>query len=439
MDFHATLSHELGALAERLATAAKQELDAATTACLGERTRLASERDALRTRLQDVTTSRDAVEAQVAALTTQLNELTKRTATLTSQVAELDAARSQLRARADELAASNEALALELARAASEREAAAGAHAQELARLRDELATVRTAEQEARNALSGEMAARAGVSREMAQLRAQLGSATDSYRDRLADHLAAVVAEMDMAGSVDEVLSAAANGLTSAFTRVAVIGVTGGQLEPRYERGFEHASDIERARVPVGDASLLGRAAASGDLGVVTVDALTELPFGGSPGLIVTAPVVVRGELLAVIYADTDGIDPESSSGPTPARVADVVRRHASLRLDRLTLDLKTMGELRGYARMLLDEVEYVYRADVSAHKPDDERVARLRENVRCARQIYQQRVAVEGPAMGSLLDDVIATAIAAKASTPFGRELSAVASESWEGVGAAG
>jgi hypothetical protein len=432
MDFQTALSQELDALSARLAAAARNDVDAAVSAGAEERTRISAERDALRTRLHDVTTSRDAVEAQVTALTTQLTELTKRATSLTSQVADLEAARSQLRTRTEELSVAKEALAAELASQTSQREALAASQARELARLRDELEAARAAEQEAKLALGTETAARAEAAREMARVRAQMGSGSDSHRDRLADHLAAVIAEIDMAGSVDDVLSAAANGLTTAFTRVAVLGVTGRQLEPRYERGFEHAGDIERARVPVGDGSFLGRAAASADLGVVLVDAATELPFGGTPRMVVTAPVVVRGDLLAVIYADTDGIDPESPAGPTPARLADIVRRHASLRLDRLTLDLKTMGELRAYARMLLDEVEYVYRADVSARKPDDERLARLKENVRCARQIYQQRVVVEAPAMAALLDDVIATAVAAKASTPFGRELAGIAAESY-------
>jgi hypothetical protein len=73
---------------------------------------------------------------------------------------------------------------------------------------------------------------------------------------------------------------------------------------------------------------------------------------------------------------------------------------------------------------MLLDEVEYVYAADANAGKPDADRQARLQENLRCARQIYQQRVTVEGPAAAALLDDHIADTITTKASTPYGRDL---------------
>jgi hypothetical protein len=127
-----------------------------------------------------------------------------------------------------------------------------------------------------------------------------------------------------------------------------------------------------------------------------------------------------------MIYGDNDGQTRPSDA--TALRLAEIIRRHTSLRLDGLTLELKTIGELRAYARMLLDEVEYVYRADVSARKPDTERMERLTENLRCARQIFQQRRALEAPTLPSLLEEVVATAIATRSSTPFGRELASVA-----------
>jgi hypothetical protein len=129
-----------------------------------------------------------------------------------------------------------------------------------------------------------------------------------------------------------------------------------------------------------------------------------------------------------MIYADDHGRPPVDDGRHTSARIADIVRRHTALRLDRLTIELKTMGELRGYAKMLLDEVEYVYRADVSARKSDAERLERLTENLRCARQIYLQRASVEGPVMTTLIEEVLAATVAAKSATPFGRELASIA-----------
>jgi hypothetical protein len=241
-------------------------------------------------------------------------------------------------------------------------------------------------------------------------------------------HLSQAFEEIDREMSIDDVLSAAANGIAADFSRVAVFIAAAGRLETRYHRGFDQTSGIERAAPVLGDGSLLARAAASPELGLFIVDPLTDVPLAGAPTLIVTAPIVVRGELLALIYADDDGRPAGGDGGGTPARIADLVRRHTALRLDRLTVELKTVGELKAYAKMLLDEVEYVYRADVSAKKSDAERVERLTENLRCARQIYQQRAAVEGPMMTALIEDVLAATVAAKSSTPFGRELASVA-----------
>jgi hypothetical protein len=133
----------------------------------------------------------------------------------------------------------------------------------------------------------------------------------------------------------------------------------------------------------------------------------------------VTLPIVVRGETLATIVAHQ-----ETQSAGHGVRLADVLRRHVTLALDRLTMDLKAVGELRAYAQMLLDEVEYVFSADSSADLGVAERRERLAENLRCARQIYGQRVTLEGPAASAVLDEVMSQMLDAKADTAFGREL---------------
>src|SRR5438552_3678554 len=74
-------------------------------------------------------------------------------------------------------------------------------------------------------------------------------------------------------------------------------------------------------------------------------------------------PIAVRGEHLATIC-----VDDEVRIGGDGPRLANVVHRHLILALDRLTIELKAIGELRAYAQMLLDEVEYVFNADASAN-----------------------------------------------------------------------
>ena len=78
----------------------------------------------------------------------------------------------------------------------------------------------------------------------------------------------------------------------------------------------------------------------------------------------------------------------------------------------RLTHELKTLTELRDYARMLLQEAEQMSLADADAGRSDEELRVRLTDNIDCARQLYAQRAALEGSAAAGLLDDQIAATI---------------------------
>lgn len=452
MPFQAVLSRQLALLAEQLSAAAAEETGALTA----QVSELTSSRDRFRARAEELTALNDALSIELDAravereaagqATAALEAERQRAAQLSSQVESLQ---QQLKVLQEERARLGEALetvrrdsdahgtAIEQARAAAaEATAARDREAGARQTLEEEMATLRSRVAAARAEFDAETArlradltaARSAAEGEAALLREELGIARAGHRDRLVSHLSQTFEEIDHGTSIDDVLSAAANSLAADFARVAVFNAAGGRLEARYHCGFDPASGIEKAAPALGDGSLLARAAASPELGLHMVDPLTDVPFSGAPTLIVTAPIAVRGELLALIYADDDGRPAGSDAGSTPARIADIVRRHTALRLDRLTLELKTIGELKAYAKMLLDEVEYVYRADVSARKSDAERVERLTENLRCARQIYQQRASVEGPAMTALIEDVLAATVAAKSSTPFGRELAGVA-----------
>lgn len=454
MPFETELASELAQLSERLTAAAARAVESATADAAGRCSVLTVERDALRARIQELTTGRDALAQQVTDLSRQLTGFTSQIAALTAQVADLESARSTLNARSDELVATNASLVLELAERASERETTDAAAQEALAAERERVAVLQREHAEAferlalveraaqssdataaateaalraaEEAQAREAAARRDLEQEAARLREESSAGRRGHRDELADHLAAVFDDIARSASVDEVLGAAANGLTNDFSRVVVLAVRNDRLEPRYQCGFEPGSGVEQTSLPIGGGSMLARAAGENELGLYSGDE-SERPFGGTASLSVTAPIVVRGEPLALIYADNDGHDDSVLAGSTPVRMADMLRQYASLRLDRLTLELKALDELRAYAKMLLDEVEYVYRADVSARKPEGERLERLRENLRCARQIYQQRVVTEGPAMASLLEDVVSATMAARAASPFGRELAAV------------
>jgi hypothetical protein len=384
--------------------------------------------------LQETRSLLDAARADALRLS---DEAAQRAAAGTRLEAELAEARSAAHAASDHAGA-----LLETARADAHRareEAAQQAAAKAL--VEAELAEIRSVADAAGEDLRHHLdAARADVLRlsaeleghaaDNARLAAELEQARQSDRSGLVDRLQSVLDQIVASRSVDAVMSAVADGLASDFSRVAVFTINDNRLEPTHQVGFDANSGIGKVLIPLSVDSIITHAAAADAALAISPDDVTDAggpPFGGSPSCIVTAPIKVRGEVLAVIYADDSG---REAAGRDEERVklTDVLRQCAVLRLERLTIELKTIAELRAYAKMLLDEVEYVYAADAKAGKPDEERQSRLQENLRCARQIYQQRVTLEGPAAATLLEEQIASACDAKASTPYGRDLALIA-----------
>jgi hypothetical protein len=125
-----------------------------------------------------------------------------------------------------------------------------------------------------------------------------------------------------------------------------------------------------------------------------------------------------------VVCVDAHGRPITDAVGDDAVNLIELMRAHVTLRLDRLAIEQKAAAELRAYAQMLIDEVEYVYEADAGAGTPEAARIEKLAENLRCARQIFQQRVTVEGPANSRLLEEVLERMCERKAAHSFGRDL---------------
>jgi hypothetical protein len=86
--------------------------------------------------------------------------------------------------------------------------------------------------------------------------------------------------------------------------------------------------------------------------------------------------------------------------------------------------------DARGAPRLreaLLDEVEYMYTADINDGKKDAEVKSHLKDNLQTARQMYAQRYASEGPSAAPLLEEHLVSVIEARKTTPFGRDLTAI------------
>jgi hypothetical protein len=209
-----------------------------------------------------------------------------------------------------------------------------------------------------------------------------LEAAKAASRGPLIDRLADAFERIAASKTIDEAALAAAHGLVGDFARVVVF---------------------------VGDKKL---AQLGAETPPIDLKAMSAVVF----------PLAVRGETVATIVGDDESRRGEGM------KLGEVLRRHAALALERLTIELKAVGELRAYAQMLLDEVEYVFNADTSANVSVAERRERLTENLRCARQIYGQRVTLEGPAAAAVLDEALSRLLDAKGETAFGKELVEVA-----------
>jgi hypothetical protein len=448
MTFSAFATQELSEVAARLAAAAAVEIEASAAEAAAP---LQAEIEALRAEQADAAAREEQLqadgdelrrrvadlEAEAAQRATELSRLQAHAGDLEAEINTLHSEAATLGAEHDRLRGEHEAIRGEHEAIRGEHEALRAEHAQMLA-AQGELTDARVAAehllQQTRNLLDASRADALRFSDELeartaenAVLTEQLESALGVHRSALIDRLQDLLDRVVRSTSVVDVLATVAEGLAEDFSRVAVFTVNDNRLEPTHQYGFDANSGIEKVLVPLNADSLFSQAANADTVQAIAPAAVAKSggpSFGGAPNRIVTAPVKVRGEVLAVIYADDSGLDAIDEGVDDRVKLADLLRQTAVLRLDRLTIELKTISELRAYAKMLLDEVEYVYSADANAAKPDGERQARLQENLRCARQIYQQRVTVEGPAVAALLDEHIAETITSKASQPYGRDL---------------
>jgi hypothetical protein len=119
-------------------------------------------------------------------------------------------------------------------------------------------------------------------------------------------------------------------------------------------------------------------------------------PFGGTPGFVLTLPITVRGETLAVIYADNSEHSDSALAADRGVKFAELLLWHAVPMLTKLTAELQAISEVRSYASSLLNEIECMYDADAAASMHADEIASRLKNNVDCARRLYAQRIEAE-------------------------------------------
>jgi len=378
-------------------------------------------RDAHDTLRSELETARARQDADARAAEQQRREQADAAQQLRQQ---LDAAQQKLRADAQAAQAAQEQIRLQ-AHTAQEKvrqelqakiDAAVAAHARA-----SELAKANEAQLRAARAQTE--AARA----ELDASRVDFSSA-DGQMERL------LVAFEALAGaaSISDLLVSLAETLAGEFKRVALFRLKGNKLQGEFQTGFDLGTDVAKVVIPLSMDSLLARAVMSGCIETMESDKpdAPQAPFGGEPSCALALPVAAGGETLGILYAD-DGADGTTNENVgargLKGRFAELLLRHAVALALRLTAELRNLAELRGHAARLLNHAEEMYVADSESGLQGADLQSRLLENLECARRLYAQRVAIEGPAAAGLLEDQLVALIEQRDGTAFGRDLAVV------------
>jgi chemotaxis protein histidine kinase CheA len=236
------------------------------------------------------------------------------------------------------------------------------------------------------------------------------------------------------ATGVTDVLATMVERMATQFPRVALFRPKGNRLEGERHVGFDLKTDIAKVAIPLSMDSLITRAVTSGCIESVDGAAASQakqIPFGGSPTSAIALPVQVHGDTVAVIYADDSGdkgAERTVATDEVRGRFAELLLRHGVARLTGLSTELKALTELREYAVTLLSQTEQMYSSDVDSGVSGKDLRSRLADNLECARRLYAQRAAVEGPAAAALLEEELSVFLEDRSSTAFGKDLAKVA-----------
>jgi hypothetical protein len=402
MDFRATATTELNGLVDRLATAA----DAAAKAALE---RAAAEgKIALDAVKAERTAALDAVKAERNELERTLRDETRARQVLEQANVALEEARAASEEERDTLRALNDATR------------------QEFEDTRRDLQTK----------LDEALLSAADASNDAREWRIEQGRAMRdqaiAFASQSLDHLLGLTARFADVSNEDDVLSAIVAALSTEFSRVALFRISNNRLEAIRHVGFDFPDDPTHLVIPQVVDALIDRVVTSGQVETLPTEVLAEMagtPFGGSAACALALPIDLDGDACAVAYAD-DADHPHQAFANAELRrkFALLLRQIAAPLLLRLPAEEKAVTELREYAARLVTELENLYDADVATHKKPADLRRRLQENLECARDIYAQRVASEPAAAATLLEDQLSAAINRTRTTPYGRDLAAIA-----------
>jgi hypothetical protein len=202
--------------------------------------------------------------------------------------------------------------------------------------------TFRSRLESARDELAREMEVR--LARERADLQVAMAAAKGSERDTRLDtveRLLGAARKIDEATSLSSILEALIQGASAQTSRVAMLMVDGDHLTVWGHRGF--TSGLAPTDMPIGASGTLAAAVAVRQSSFVPplidgryhqTPAFMRVPVGFT-GVVI--PLVVGGDVVAVLYADDVDKTATQEDAPIWTEEVELLARHAAVCLENIT------------------------------------------------------------------------------------------------------
>jgi|KBSMisStaDraftv2_1062788.scaffolds.fasta_scaffold173418_2 hypothetical protein len=155
------------------------------------------------------------------------------------------------------------------------------------------------------------------------------------------DRLRSAMRRIDEATSLSAILEGLTRGVAAGTSRVAILFIDGTMLRRWSDSGF---ADADRPfDMPLGETGVMAASIALRQTSFVPPvtaghESMTPAFMRVSPGHTgLVVPLIVGGDVVAVVYADDVGRPEEQEDAPVWTEEVDLLVRHASLRLENVT------------------------------------------------------------------------------------------------------
>jgi hypothetical protein len=274
------------------------------------------------------------------------------------------------------------------------------------------------AESAAASLLSNAIAAERGGAAEHLKAAVEQARADERQADLArAERLLDAVRALDGAASLSDTLDKLTTSARDESGRTAVLVVRGDVLKVFSHAGFAPGVvDAQSPDLSIASAGLLGDAIRESSAKSTTAAAdggHVPWPFtpASSDRVGLAVPILVDEQVVAVLYADDDGVEEREVPSAWPERV-ELLARHAGRCLEALTarsaararaghpvpatlVDVsKSDAEgAQRFARLLISEIKLYHEAQVDEGRRARDLRQRLHSHIERARQLYEERV----------------------------------------------